>query len=134
MQYQTYINLPVENLEKSKSFFNELGFTFNPQFSNEVGACMLLHEGNCYVMLLTKPFFQSFFPHKVISDTNTSVEVAIALQCATREAVDALVSKAISAGGRTYKEPQQIGVMYSHGFEDLDGHIWEVGYMQEQGD
>lgn len=131
MTYKTYINLPVENLDATKAFFSALGFSFNPEFTNDDAAGMTINEGSSYAMLLTKPFFQSFFPHKAISDAKTNAEVSIALQCDTREAVDDLVAKAVAAGGKTYNEPKDYGFMYSHGFEDLDGHIWELFVMND---
>lgn len=129
MSYKTYINLPVENLAASKAFFEQLGFQFNPEFSDENAAGMIINEGCSYAMLLTKPFFHNFFKHKVIADSTTTVEVSVALQCESKEAVDALVAKAVAAGGKTYSQPQDHGFMYGHGFEDLDGHIWEVFQM-----
>lgn len=129
MSYKTYINLPVENLAASKAFFGQLGFQFNPEFSDENAAGMIINEGYSYAMLLTKPFFQNFFQHKTIADSTTTVEVSVALQCESREAVDALVAKAVAAGGKTYNQPQDHGFMYAHGFEDLDGHIWEAFQM-----
>lgn len=129
MSYKTYINLPVENLEATKTFFSSLGFQFDENFTDENAAGMILHEGYSYAMLLSKLFFQKFFPHKVITDARTQVEVSIALQCDSKEAVDALVAKAVAAGGKTYNQPQDHGFMYGHGFEDLDGHIWEAFHM-----
>lgn len=129
MSYKTYINLPIESLAASKAFFEQLGFQFSPEFSDENAAGMIINEGYSYVMLLTKPFFHNFFQHKAIADSTTTVEVSVALQCETKEAVDVLVAKAVAAGGKTYSQPQDHGFMYGHGFEDLDGHIWEVFQM-----
>ena len=129
VSYSMYVNLPVENLAATKAFFTALGFSFDPAFTNDDAAGMIIREGHCYVMLLTKPMFHGFFPHKAISDANTTVEVSVALQCDSRAAVDGLVAKALAAGGRTYAEPKDYGFMYGHGFEDLDGHIWELFHM-----
>ncbi|TXH71728.1 MAG: glyoxalase/bleomycin resistance/extradiol dioxygenase family protein [Thiothrix sp.] len=129
MSYKTYINLPVDNLDATKTFFTQLGFKFDPNFTDTQAAGMIINEGHSYAMLLSRPFFHSFFPHKAISDAKAQVEVSIALQCDSKEAVDALIAKAISAGGKTYNQAQDHGFMYGHGFEDLDGHIWEVFTM-----
>ena len=129
MPFKTYVNLPVEGLAASKAFFAALGFAFSREFSDEQAAGMILNDGCSYAMLLTKPFFQAFLPHKAIADPQATAEVLVALQCASREEVDALVAKAVAAGGRTYRDPQDHGFMYRHGFEDLDGHLWEVFHM-----
>lgn len=129
MSYKTYINLPVENLEATKAFFTALGFKFDPNFTDANAAGMILYEDHSYAMLLTKPFFQGFFPHKTVADANASIELSVALQCDSKAEVDALVAKAVAAGGKTYNQPQDHGFMYGHGFEDLDGHVWEVFTM-----
>jgi predicted lactoylglutathione lyase len=127
--FKTYVNLPVEDLAASKAFFAALGFAFSPEFSDEKAAGMIINDGCSYAMLLTKPFFQEFLPHKTVADSKATAEVLVALQCDSREEVDALVAKAVAAGGKTYREPQDHGFMYGHGFEDLDGHLWEVFHM-----
>jgi predicted lactoylglutathione lyase len=129
VSYKTYINLPVEDLSASKAFFEKLGFTFHPDFTDENAAGMIINDGCSYAMLLNKPFFQRFLPHKTIADSSTTAEVLVALQCASREEVDALVAKAVAAGGKTYRDPQDQDFMYGHGFQDLDGHVWEVFHM-----
>ena len=126
MVKQIFINLPVEDLSKSMDFFKKLGFTFNEQFTDEKAACMIIGE-NMFAMLLTKPMFQGF-TKKTISDAKKSTEVLIAIEVETKEKVDELITKAISAGGSNYMEPQDHGWMYQHSFEDLDGHQWEVFY------
>ena len=126
MVKQIFINLPVEDLSKSMDFFKKLGFTFNEQFTDEKAACMIIGE-NMFAMLLTKPMFQGF-TKKTISDAKKSTEVLIAIEVETKEKVDELIKKAISAGGSNYMEPQDHGWMYQHSFEDLDGHQWEVFY------
>ena len=131
MGYKTYINLPVRDLPASIAFFERLGFAFDPAFSNENAAGMTINDGSSFAMLLTHEFFASFVPHKTVVDATTASEVMVALQCDTRDAVDDLVAGAVGAGGRTYREPQDHGFMYGHGFEDLDGHVWEVFCMDE---
>ena len=127
MHKQIYVNLPVRDLARSREFFGSLGFEFNPQFSNDAGACMIIGE-NIFAMLLTEPFFQSF-TKKRIADARETTEVLTCLSCESREEVDALVQKALAAGGRAPNPVQDHGFMYGHGFEDLDGHVWELSYM-----
>lgn len=127
MHKQIYVNLPVKNLARSRDFFASLGFTFNPQFSNDAGACMVIGE-NIFAMLLTESFFQGFTT-KRIADTRETTEVLICISCESRAEVDALVQKALAAGGRAPNPVQDHGFMYGHGFEDLDGHVWELSYM-----
>jgi hypothetical protein len=127
MSTKIFVNLPVKDLNASKAFFGKLGYTFNPQFTDETAACMVISD-DIYAMLLTEAKFKDFTP-KAISDAKTSTEVLVALSCESREQVIDLVSKAIAAGGKTYAEPKDYGFMYQHGYEDLDGHIWEVMWM-----
>lgn len=127
MHKQIFVNLPIRDMQKSQAFFKSLGFTFNPQFTNDQGACMVVGD-NIYVMLLVKPFFQGF-TGKPIADATQSTEVLIALSCESRAEVDDLVARATAAGGTAPRAPQDHGFMYSHGFDDLDGHIWEVFHM-----
>jgi predicted lactoylglutathione lyase len=127
MSTKIFVNLPVKDLNKSVEFFTKLGFTFNPQFTDETATCMVVSE-DIFVMLLTHPKFKSFTP-KEICDATRSTEVLVCLSSESREAVDSMVGKAVAAGGTTYNEPQDHGFMYGHGFQDLDGHIWELIYM-----
>ena len=129
MTRQIFVNLPVKDLDKSVEFFTRLNFTFNPQFTNEDATCMIVDQ-NIFVMLLVEKFFQTFTP-KEICDTSKNTEVLVSLACESRAAVDAMVAKAIAAGGTTYKEPSDMGSMYQHGFQDLDGHLWEIFFMDE---
>lgn len=122
-----YVNLPVQDLKKSIAFFGALGFAFNPQFTDETATAMVIGE-NMVAMLLTQEKFQTFTPNP-ISDARKSTEVLIALSFDSRQKVDELVRKAVAAGGNTYKDPEDHGFMYGHGFQDLDGHIWELFYM-----
>ncbi|MEO7128513.1 MAG: VOC family protein [Rhodoferax sp.] len=128
MTRQIFVNLPIKNMEKSQAFFKSLGFAFNPQFTNEQGACMVISENQSYAMLLVEPFFQTF-TKKPVADATQSTEVLVCLSCESRAEVDALVSKARAAGGTVPNAPQDHGFMYGHGFTDLDGHIWELAYM-----
>lgn len=127
MHKQIFVNLPVKDLARSRAFFSSLGFEFNPQFSNDEGACMIIGE-NIFAMLLVERFFQSF-TSKPIADARNSTEVLTCLSCESREEVDALVAKALAAGGRAPNPKQDHGFMYGHGFEDLDGHVWELSWM-----
>jgi uncharacterized protein len=128
MSTKIFVNLPVKNLNKSVDFFTKLGYEFNPQFTDENATCMIVSE-DIYVMLLVEEYFKTFMP-KEICDTAKSAEVLIALSFESRAAVDEIVAKAIAAGGTTYKEPNDMGFMYQHGFQDLDGHIWEIFFME----
>ena len=128
MATSIFINLPVKNLDKSKAFFTQLGFAFNPQFTGDTAAGMIVAE-NIYVMLLIEEKFKSFTP-KEICDATRSTEVLVCLSAESREKVDEMIRNAVAAGGATYNEPQDHGLMYGHGFQDLDGHIWEIMFME----
>jgi hypothetical protein len=127
MATQIFVNLPVKDLDKSKDFFSRLGFSFNPQFTDDNAACLVLGE-NIFAMLLINDFFKTF-TKKTICNAKNETEVLIAIDVESRDAVDAMVKKAISAGGSIYADPQDHGWMYGHSFADLDGHQWEVLYM-----
>lgn len=127
MPRQIFVNLPIHDLQKSQAFFRALGLEFNPQFSNDQGACLVIAE-NIYAMLLVEPFFQTF-TKLPISDARKATEVLIALSCEDRAEVEALVVKAVAAGATTPNAPQDHGFMYQHGFTDLDGHQWELFWM-----
>src|SRR5687767_5320512 len=129
MAKQIFVNLPVKDLNRSIEFFTALGYTFNQQFTDDKATCMIVGE-NIFVMLLVEPYFKTF-TDKEVSDAKSATEVILALPCDTREEVDEMVGRAISAGGRTIREPQDYGWMYQHGFEDINGHLWEVLYMDE---
>ncbi|HEY8606081.1 MAG TPA: VOC family protein [Noviherbaspirillum sp.] len=132
MHKQIYVNLPVSNLERSKAFFTELGFSFNSQFTDDKAACMVVND-NIYVMLLMRDFFQTF-TWKPVADARAITEVLVCLSADSRGEIDALVAKALAAGGAAPNPPQDHGFMYAHGFEDLDGHLWELAYMEPQSD
>ena len=127
MPRQTYVNLPVKDVERSKEFFAKLGFSFEPRFSNETAACMIVGD-TTFVMLLAEPFFQTFTTKK-LCDATTTTEVLVALSCESREEVNSIVAAAVAAGGSVSREPEDRGFMYGHAFEDPDGHIWELIYM-----
>jgi len=127
MAKQIFVNLPVKDLKKSMDFFTKLGFTFNPQFTDDNAACMIIGE-NIYSMLLMEKFFKGF-TKKEISDAKKTTEVLIAIDAESREKVDELIKKAVDAGGTIYRDPDDHEWMYSHSFADLDGHQWEVLYM-----
>ena len=129
MAKKIFVNLPVNDLTKSMEFFAKLGFNFNPQFTDETAACMIVSE-DIFVMLLTHEKFKLFTP-KDICDARKSTEVLVCLSLESRDQVDAMVRKAVAAGGTTYNEPQHHGFMYGHRFQDLDGHIWELIYMEQ---
>ncbi len=128
MNKQIFINLPVKDLDKSKAFFAALGYSFNPQFTDQNAACMIIAEDSIYAMLLVEEFFKTFTA-KQIANAHEVTEALICLSCESREEVDTLVAKAIAAGGSAPRQPQDHGFMYAHGFEDIDGHIWELAYM-----
>ena len=128
MPTKIFVNLPVKNLNQSIQFFTQLGYTFNPQFTDETATCMIVSE-DIFVMLLTEGKFKMFTP-KAICDATKSTEVLICLSCDSRADVDAMVHKAVAAGGSTYNEPQDHGFMYAHGYQDLDGPIWELMAME----
>ena len=127
MARKIFVNLPIKDMERSQAFFKSLGFSFNPQFTNEQGACMVVSE-DIFVMLLVEPFFQGF-TKKPIADARKSTEVLVCLSCESRSEVDSLVQKALAVGGTGPNAPQDHGFMYAHGFEDLDGHVWELVWM-----
>jgi predicted lactoylglutathione lyase len=127
MHKQIFVNLPVTDLPRSKAFFESLGLHFEPKFTNDQGACLVVGD-NIFAMLLAHDFFKTFTA-KPIADATRSTEVLVCLSCESRAEVDALVQKARAAGGSAPRAPQDHGFMYGHGFEDLDGHIWELVYM-----
>jgi uncharacterized protein len=126
-----FVNLPVRDLERSKAFFSTLGFGFNPKFTDEKAACMIVNE-TAFVMLLTEPFFKTFTRHEVC-DTGTHTEGLFALSCNSRSEVDDMVRTAIASGGKHVMDPQDHGFMYGWSFYDLDGHHWEVVWMNPKG-
>ncbi len=122
-----FVNLPVKDLDASKRFFTALGFSFNSQFTNEQGACMVV-EQNIYVMLLTEPRFRDFITGG-IADPTQAVEVLTCLSAGSRAEVEDILAKALAAGAKPWKPAQDYGFMYGCSFQDLDGHVWEVMWM-----
>lgn len=122
-----FVNLPVADLAAARAFYEAIGFTNNPQFTDETAACMVLSDV-IHVMLLTHEKFAQFTP-KAIADAKATSEVLICISEESREGVDAITDKALVAGGKETREPQDYGFMYGRSFEDLDGHIWEPMWM-----
>ncbi len=123
-----FVNLPVKDLKASIEFFTKLRYSFNQDFTDETATCMVVSD-DIFIMLLTEAKFQEFTPNP-ICDATLQTEVLICLSIESREAVDEMVQKAIAAGGKTHNEPKDHGFMYVHGFQDLDGHIWELLFME----
>jgi len=130
MATQIFVNLPVKDLNRTVDFFTKLGYAFNPQFTDENATCMIVSD-TIYVMLLVEPFFKTF-TGKDIADAKKTTEVINCLSMESREAVDAIVNKAIAAGGTALRKPADHGWMYQWGYEDLDGHLWEVMYASQE--
>lgn len=131
MNKQIIFNLPVRNLDKSRAFFSALGFTFKPQFSNDDAAFMVIAEGTIHAMLMTEAFFESLIDKPVVQARHAN-EVIICLSCESREEVDSLIARAVAAGGRTPHPPEDHGFMYDQGFEDIDGHLWNLVWSAAQ--
>lgn len=127
MAKQIFVNLPVKDLNRSVEFFTRLGYTFNPQFTDENATCMIIGE-NIFAMLLVEDYFRSFTDRKIV-DAHSGIQAIIALALDSREQVDEQVAKAREAGGTIPRDPQDLGFMYQHAFHDPDGHLWEVFYM-----
>jgi len=124
-----FVNLPIKDLNKTVEFFTKLGFTFNPQFTDENATCMIVGK-DIFVMLLVEKFFKTF-TKKEISDTTKNTEAIVALSAQSREEVDQMMEKVLDAGGREARDPQDHGWMYGRSFEDINGHLWEIFYMDE---
>jgi predicted lactoylglutathione lyase len=127
MSTKVFVNLPVKDLKKSTTFFGALGFTFNPQFTNDDATCMVISEHN-YAMLLTEAYFKTFAT-KPLVDAHAGTEVLIALGVDSRSTVDDMVDKAVKAGGKEPRPAQDHGFMFGRAFEDPDGHVWEIVWM-----
>jgi len=124
-----FVNLPVKDLNKTVKFFTKLGFTSNPEFTDENATCMIVGN-DIFVMLLVEKFFKTF-TKKEISDVSKNTEVIVALSTQSREEVDQMMEKVVGAGGKESRDPQDHGWMYGRSFEDIDGHLWEIFYMDE---
>lgn len=130
MTKQIFVNLPVKDLSRTVEFFKRLGFTFNPQFTDENATCMIIND-NIFVMLLVEKFFKTF-TKKEICDTAKDTEVILALSTESREKVDEMMQNVFEAGGKESREPQDHGWMYGRSFQDINGHLWEIIYMDEK--
>lgn len=126
-QQQIFVNIAVRDLKKSMAFFSSLGFTFNPKFTDEKAACMIVNDGACF-MLLSEPFMKGF-TRRELCDTTRHTEALFALSCGSREKVDEMAQKAIDAGGSEAMAAQDHGFMYSRSFYDVDDHHWELFWM-----
>ncbi|UFJ40908.1 VOC family protein [Brevibacillus humidisoli] len=124
-----FVNLPVKDLNRTMDFFSKVGFEFNPHFTDEKAACMVISD-HIFAMLLVEEFFQTF-TKKEICDATKSTEVLVALSAESKEQVDEIVNKALAAGATPSKDPVDHGFMYEWGFQDIDGHLWELIYMDE---
>ena len=124
-----FVNLPIENLKNSVAFFTALGFKFNEQFTDEESTCMIVSE-NIYVMLLEKRKFSSFTSRK-IADKDTT-EVTLSFSCSSADEVRSLSEKAFELGAKRVNDPEDHGFMFSWGFEDLDGHMWDLFWMNPE--
>ena len=127
---ELFVNICVRDLQRSMTFFEALGFTFNAQFTDDKAACMVISD-KAYFMLLTEPFFRGFTKLEP-ADTHKVTEAMYALSCESRGEVDQIVRKAIDAGGRPAMDPTDHGWMYTWSFYDLDGHHWEVLWMSPE--
>jgi predicted lactoylglutathione lyase len=126
---QIFVNLPIKDMARSQAFFKALGLSFNQRFTNDQGACLEIGE-SFYAMLLVKPFFQGF-TSKPVSDAHQNTEVILALSVGSRAEVEAVMAKAVAAGATRSPDPKDHGFMVQDGFADLDGHQWEVFWMDE---
>lgn len=124
-----FVNLAVDDLDRSVAFFTALGFEFDPRFTDETATCMLVGE-DAYVMLLTKPKFGQFTKTPIV-DSTKGTEVILAFSAGSREGVDELAEAALASGGSEANDPLDHGSMYSRSFGDPDGHTWEVMWMDE---
>lgn len=127
MATRIFVNLPVQSLGRSVEFFKQLGFTFNAQFTDQNATCMVISD-SIYVMLLVRDFFRTF-TRKEIADASRVTEAILALTVDSRDDVEALMKKALAAGAQETKEAQDHGFMYVRSFQDLDGHQWEIFWM-----
>ena len=127
MTKQIFVNLTVKDLAKSRAFFEALGYSFNPQFSNQDGACLIIDEGHIYAMILKEENFKRFTKKELV-DAKAANEALLALSCESREEVDQIYGKAIAAGATLHRE-EDLGFMYTKAIEDLDGHVWEFFHM-----
>jgi hypothetical protein len=127
MSHKFFVSMPVKDLGRSVAFFEALGFRFDPKFASEHGAAMLIGE-HSFAMLVAESLYKTFTKRQ-LCDTATHVEAAFGILCESRAEVDAMLAKALAGGGREPEPAQDHGFMYARSFEDLDGHHWEVQWM-----
>jgi hypothetical protein len=130
MATQIFVNLPVKSLDRSVAFFERLGFAFDPRFTDDSCACMVINEGASYAMLITRERFADFAT-KPIADARATTEALICLSADSRDGVDEFADSALAAGGAPAKDAMDHGFMYARSFQDLDGHHWEVMWMDQ---
>lgn len=130
MTRQIFVNLAVKDLNKTIAFFSKLDFKLNPQFTDANATCMIIGD-NIFVILLVERFFKTFIPNKNICDAKTNTESLISLTAQSKEQVDQMLTKVIAAGGTEYRSVQDLGQMYGRAFQDINGHTWEIFYMDE---
>jgi predicted lactoylglutathione lyase len=128
MAMMLFVNLPVAQLDRATMFYGGLGFSVNPQFTDDTAACIVLDDGHLYLMLLTHGAWARF-TSKALVDSATGSEVILTISVADRASVDTLVDTALAAGGSASAEPQDFGFMYTRSFQDPDGHLWEVTHL-----
>ena len=128
MRKQIFVNLPVKDLKRTMDFFGRLGFKFNPQFTDQNAACMIIEEDSIYAMLLVENYFKTFTKKELV-DARKSTEVLLAISLESRDKVDEMMKLALDAGGKEPRDKQDFGWMYNRAIEDLDGHSWEIFYM-----
>ena len=129
MRKKIFVNLPVKDLERSKAFFSALGYGFDPKFTNDEAACMVVSD-DIFVMLLAEPFFKTF-TNRDVANAHATTEVLVCLNEESRAAVDAHLATALAAGATETRAPQDYGFMYGRSFSDPDGHIWEIMWMDD---
>lgn len=127
MSRMMFVNLPVSDLDRSMAFWTELGFSFNPQFTDETASCLVVSDLAC-VMLLTEKLFATFTGKEVV-DATGHTETILALSAESREEADTLAGRALAAGGSASNPPQDEGYLYGRSFQDPDGHLWEILYL-----
>lgn len=125
-----FVNLAVKDVEESVAYFTALGFEFNPAFTSNQAACLIISE-KLFAMLPAESFFSGFIPERQIADTSDTTEVLLAEFLAERDEVDAMLDNALAAGGTAFRERSEFQGIHGGAFQDLDGHIWEVGHMSE---
>jgi predicted lactoylglutathione lyase len=123
-----FINLPVADLRRATTFYSDIGYAVNPRFTDETAACIVLDEGHLYLMLLTHAAFARF-TSKPIADASSTSEMILSISTESRAGVDELAEKALASGGTSSADPQDLGFMYTRGFQDPDGHLWEILHL-----